>query len=543
MSSTKTQNIPTVPLQPSELARSTNGQMQFRPEPMRLRWTLTNLIASDGHKLQGTFACSVRPLTEPAERKVFAEVFLAGKPSVRGEDVVAHFTPTLNAVAANTASMHKAADLLTDEQQKALTDALQKAADKLAFNCGIEILPPLEIELQSPTLQQQKLEQLERNLAEQRVAGQVEHFEKAAALLKQFDAIRQSAPSLAPGAVLQQISPSDQGMMLQTLLLAAGKSQSPKVLWGVAGPSLVRIDPRATPIKIELFSLPIDLGPLRSTQLAQHEGHPLLLVGARSGVIIAKPDALTESPRLYHDQEISSQLGFSRALIWQNQLWACHGEAGVVTWDLNSPDAPKSIFRPASMPLIAASAGASTSTSTEIRHTSPRNLTAAGESRLLFSIGPKLLALDPQSSITVVESTESADIASIMADDRGVYVIREDGGVFVHDPLSLAVTSEERRGGKINAAGVLPWLGSVRLLLVSDEGPVQCLGTQDQLVTQYCSNHRGLRSVTAAVDFVAAVSADRQRLVLWNTWDGRKPLAEVSVSAIARHRLADLNFA
>ena len=74
-------------------AISANGQTQFRPEPMRLRWTLSNLIASDGHKLQGTFACSVRPLTEAAERKVFAEVFLATKPSVRGDDVVAHFNP------------------------------------------------------------------------------------------------------------------------------------------------------------------------------------------------------------------------------------------------------------------------------------------------------------------------------------------------------------------------------------------------------------------------------------------------------------------
>ena len=159
------------------------------------------------------------------------------------------------------------------------------------------------------------------NLSDARVAGQVEHFEKAAALLKQFDAIRQSAPSLAPGAVLQQISPSDQGMMLQTLLLAAGKAQTPKVLWGVAGPSLVRIDPRATPIKIELFNLPTDLGPLRSTQLAQHDGHSLLLVGARNGVIVAKPDALTELPRLYRDQEISSQLGFQKCVIWQNQSY------------------------------------------------------------------------------------------------------------------------------------------------------------------------------------------------------------------------------
>ena len=61
-----------------------------------------------------------------------------------------------------------------------------------------------------------------------------------------------------------------------------------------------------------------------------------------------------------------------------------------------------------------------------------------------------------------------------------MYVIREDGSVATLDPVTLSVSAEERRGGKINAAAVLPWLGSVRLLLASDDGPIQCLGTEDQ---------------------------------------------------------------
>jgi hypothetical protein len=540
MSLTKSQSPPVVPLQPNELARNDGGRLQVRSEPMRLRWNLVNLISSDGHKLQGTFACSVRPLSEAAEKKVFAEVFLSGKASARGDDVVAHFSPTLTAVAANTAGMHKALDLLTDEQQKVVIKALKQAAEKLAFNCGLEILSPLEIELQSPSLQQQKLEQLERNLAEQRVAGQVEHFERAASLLKQFDAIRQSSPALAPGAVLQQISPSDQGEMLQTLLLAAGTSKTPRLLWGAAGPSLLRIDPRAKSIKVEVIALATDLGPLRSSQSAELDGQTVLLVGARSGVMIVRPDAPQETPRMYRDEEISSQLGFSRAVIWQNQIWACHGEAGVVAWDLNSADAPKAVFRPANFPPLSAKPGEMVSS--EIRHRSPRNLTVLGDDRLLFSIGPTLVALDPKSKLTVIDSTEGSDVAAIMTDERGVYVIREDGGIFVHDPLTMAIISEERRGGRITTAGMLPWLGTMRLLLVGDTGPIQCLGTQDQLVTEYCSKHRGLRSVTATVDIIAAVSADRQRLVLWNTWDGRKPLTELSVANAARHRLADLNF-
>jgi hypothetical protein len=41
---------------------------------------------------------------------------------------------------------------------------------------------------------------------------------------------------------------------------------------------------------------------------------------------------------------------------------------------------------------------------------------------------------------------------------------------------------------------------------------------------------------------VAAVSPDRQRLVLWNSWEGRQPAAELFLAALARHRIADIAF-
>jgi hypothetical protein len=49
--------------------------------------------------------------------------------------------------------------------------------------------------------------------------------------------------------------------------------------------------------------------------------------------------------------------------------------------------------------------------------------------------------------------------------------------------------------------------------------------------------------VTGSAEVVAAVSADRQRVILWNSWDGRKPAAEVFLAGLARHRVADVAFA
>ncbi|HEY8666312.1 MAG TPA: hypothetical protein VIL86_06590, partial [Tepidisphaeraceae bacterium] len=59
---------------------------------------------------------------------------------------------------------------------------------------------------------------------------------------------------------------------------------------------------------------------------------------------------------------------------------------------------------------------------------------------------------------------------------------------------------------------------------------------------QYNSAYRSLRLVAGAADRVAAISSDRQRLIVWNAWDGSKPAAEFYLAGLARHRIADVDF-
>jgi hypothetical protein len=125
---------------------------------------------------------------------------------------------------------------------------------------------------------------------------------------------------------------------------------------------------------------------------------------------------------------------------------------------------------------------------------------------------------------------------------RRMLVVHENGTVCTFDAASRQVACKDRRGLRLRAAGVLPWMGGVRLLLAPEDGPVQCVGTDDPLVTQYASGHRGLRVVTGSADLVAGVSADRQRLIIWNTWEGRQPLTEVYLTGITKHRVADVEF-
>src|SRR5438045_2942786 len=76
---------------------------------------------------------------------------------------------------------------------------------------------------------------------------------------------------------------------------------------------------------------PTKLGPLRSVQRIGTEKH--LLVGARSGIIDARGET-------YTDQSVVSQLGFNQAVIWNNEIWASHSEAGIVAWKIGQGERP-----------------------------------------------------------------------------------------------------------------------------------------------------------------------------------------------------------
>jgi hypothetical protein len=530
--------------------RGETGRLEVRPGPMRVRWNLDDLVTADGHKLHCAFTASVTALSEPSERRMLEEVFLHRGRAVTAEAVIAHFLPGLRAAAGQIASKHSAAEWVDGDLKQAMIEPLEKAAKDIAFTAGVDIRAPYDVAFESPTYKSQKIEEMERTLAERRVAGQVEHFERASRLLKQFEELRHAAPDLSAADVLKQVSPADQGLMLQTLLLAAGKANSTMCLWAVAGTSLVKIDGRATPATIEQVGVPQTLGPLRSVQPARVDGRDVLLIGARSGVLVFDP-ASRESHE-YIDASIQSQLGFSKAVIWNGKLWGCHGDAGLVGWTLGDTAAPVQVFRPIQLrgpddpgapPPAPTMPSPTTSMSISTQTSGIGNLTPVDENLLALSVGRALTVLDTQGRLNPIDLPTRAPIIGVFVDGQRLVVADAAGTVITCDRSSLLVQSERRRTGPTKAAALLPWLGSNRLLLASEEGPVYCVGFDDDLISSYTSSHRELRILSASADLVAAVSSDRQRVLLWNSWDGKKPLAELNVASATKHRVGDIEFA
>jgi hypothetical protein len=412
--------------------------------------------------------------------------------------------------------------LLSDASRTALLAALMDAGRAVAFGCGVELLPPAQIDLESPTLQRAQMEILERQTAQRRAEGQMDQMRRSAELFAQFQAIRASAPDLSPGQVLSRIGLADQAELLRSLLLAsAGQAPRPQA-WAVAGPYLIGISADDSPSP-RLIAVPDALGPLRSLR---PDGANGLLLGCRSGVMRIDPRS-PDAATLYHDPEVNSQLGFNAAVLWEEHLWASHSQAGLVCWKLDQPENCQKTIRPATA---------------SIAGFSPRNLTFLSSHRLLFSSGGQLAGISSQGELTCID-TPAVDIVALFAHERRVLTVHADGLLCLRGGEDLHVIGQQRRTGRISAAAALPWLGDWRYLLAGEDGPTLCVGLDDELITQYSSMHAAPRMTAGAAGAVAAVTADRQRLLLWHSWEGRKPYAELHLYGLARHRIADVIFA
>jgi hypothetical protein len=171
-----------------------------------------------------------------------------------------------------------------------------------------------------------------------------------------------------------------------------------------------------------------------------------------------------------------------------------------------------------------------------------RNLIALDTDAAALSSGNRLGILRADEVDYRDVQSEAEIIALVRADAMRLLVVHGDGLVAIYDLSQDRFIDREPRGGKIVAAGALPWLSSSRLLLATESGAVDCVGVDDQLVTRYLSNRGAMRMVAGSPRLVAGITPDRQRLVLWNSWDGRKPVAEVHVTGLTHHRVADAQF-
>jgi len=508
-------------LEDGQIARRIGGLIETRAGGLRVHWELGPVVLADGHQAKLAFACIVRAVPNENDRKMLAESLLAERPILIVPHVRDYFQATLFPAAMQCLAKMDI-DRARSETGKAETiTGLMAAGQKLAFGCGLELLPPATLEIDSPTLRQQMLEEAQRQALQRQTQARVEHLQSATELFRQFESLRQASPSLSPGQILARIAPTDQAELLRSLLQASAQKQTAaSVIWLAVADALVKITPPAegSDLKTQLVPVLDTLGPLRSVSLA---AAGTLLAGARSGVWVIDvnaPDKLIALP----DAQTTSAMGFNRAVgdgaAEERTVIATHSEAGVVAWKIAQPN----------------------SVAWAIRGVSAKHLTRLPSGNLLAAVKSQLLCIMPDGINHYLPGDADAEIIAILPLPDSLLIVRANGRLERISSDDFASLGAIDYPEPLAAAALLPWLGSTRVLLAPAAGPPACIGLDDELTTQYRSVYQQLILPAASSQFVAAVTADRQRLVLWPTWDGRQPMVQINVAALARHRITDI---
>lgn len=494
-----------------QLACRDGSAIEWREVPLRGAWAFDQLLTNDSHTVDARFECSLRVGGHSGDRQIFVETFLSSSDSVSIDQVLHRLSATLRSKLEQFLSTQAAERAIDSAQHSGWAQSLRESGNAVAFAWGIELLAPVQLHLSSPSLQKQKLREMAG-------ARQRDDVERATQLLTQFQAMRSAAPEVPAGRLLERFAAEDRGLALQSLQLAESAQVHNATLWAVAGPTLVEINPRIAPPTVALHPLPTNLGPLRSVQSAMIDGKSLLLVGAQRGVMMLDP-ANAGSVRLFPAASGESQLGFNRVLGNTCGLWASHGDMGLMHWKLESPDAPITLDAQRGI----------------------RSLEFLGDGRLIYSIDDAAWTSGTTAPRKIETNSSSCAIA-LLPLGANLAIVRENGDIELIDGSTTRLLRAIRRGTIVRSATRVPWQGDWRLLLGTDQGPVDCVGVDDPLVTQYLSPYRGLKKLCAMTDLLAAVSPDRQRLVLWQIWDGQRPLGEVHLTSRTRHRIADIAF-
>jgi len=132
----------------TEVARKEAGRIVVRSGAVRLRWVFDDLTSSDGHTLRAVLSAAVQAVDDAAERRLLEEAFLTRGSAVTSADVAEFFGNSLEPAARRAAGAGEAASLLSDAGRNALLNKLIDMAKGVAFGCGLEVLPPFELELE-----------------------------------------------------------------------------------------------------------------------------------------------------------------------------------------------------------------------------------------------------------------------------------------------------------------------------------------------------------------------------------------------------------
>ncbi len=330
-----------------------------------------------------------------------------------------------------------------------------------------------------------------------------------AARAPEFDRQRRLAESKRVAADMAELRQTAGRDIWPAAFAAAASGASGQQLCIAVGGDVLLVDP-SDASKIVVHSS-AQIGGLRSVRSVGRR----LLVGGRAGV-----EVLADGVRTTCVFDNQTEFGFNAATVLPGigQILATHAQHGLVRWSSSG----ELLERPP-----------------EESQAESRALVPIDDDSGLFAVGGELWQVDREVR-RVLDGGARIDAIILLHAGR-VVLGRSDGTLDVLDSHSFDRVGRVRLESKLTALSSIEVLGTRRLVVACERGDLLVISPDDSDVLRLPGGG-GSRDVAASGGQIAAISADRQRVMIWNAWEPARPAREIHVAATYRKRATDLCF-
>lgn len=513
----------------------------LRDVPIRLSTRATGAVASDAHSI--SFACEFA-FTWRNQLDDLA----AARHAIPHDGVLTHaaLESAIHAAGLEAALRHfvrslTAAELVAGDHRPALLNAVRDHLRRFLFSVGLDLDAVTRADFSSPTLDRDTAarRQAQLRLEQLNAHARIDDAQRAAArrrlddLAQLLARLRQAGGDGAAGwhTLLPSLNPAERGRLLENLWRLAPSRRKAHRIVLVSGVDLITLDPGRPERVLQRWSLPPDLGSLRSVTWLHDLGR--LAVGAAIGVWLVDPADGAVAARLAVPAAGEPRTGFNAAASTSLGLAATHSELGCWRWTPGAAE-PEPLLRPAGgVPRTI------------------RAAFAAADGRLLFAADDRVCVCDPPATGPAPAPGDAAagapcslrrlptcgaPIHDVAVLDATIFVSTARGDV-LRGGFDPDTTWEvlHRASGPVESIVPRRWDDLTELVVPSGRLGVLGVWGDEGVVSRLVESAVEIRRVAASDDLIVALTDMRDALlVLGEAAPGRTPIRVPLARTLAR---------
>ncbi len=523
-------------------ASSARQVLLVRTEPCDLEYAFPSLNSSDGYTISANLRFSAQPVADRAELLAFHQAVAAATGDVRRNRLHEYCHAEARHACAEVVGHHPAQVLLAPAAAEQLVSEVVAHLQPLAFSSGLLFGAEARLSLASADyaeavrIRQEQERRQQQQLVDEQIraaaaAARRQHLAELSSLLEQARQLREAHPELSLADIIRSFAPAQRPALQHVLLAQRDGRSEPETLAIVAGEEVLWFDlaePNQPRRRVNLASA---AGPLRSIRVGRMGDQSVLLVGARRGVHMLRPDGERLALGLLPDG-IEPTGGVNSATLLGNHLYATHSEFGLARWEVvrtggHAAELQNAVF---CLPDLVRGAAA------------VRAIQADGGGRLWFCVDDRVIEWLPEMDSPPIQRKASAEVTALAIGDGVVFAGTRSG---VIQQWSLSCGDDAPRTLRANGGQrvhSLDWLAPdavPRLLIAEDQyGLTMAIVGEDAEIT-YRADQR-IRWGRAGPASVVGVNDRRDHFILWSLDFTDAPTAAVAIGRICGRSVQDL---